>query len=105
MLVVASGSGEPALMVANPMRFLHLKIRVDKHVVCKGTGEAPGLLREAGLLKRLRDGGCSVTDHGDLVSACSAVCITLYTIVFLNRWVLEVAKRRCWNSPKELLHK
>ena len=29
MLVVASGSGEPALMVANPMRFLHLKIRVD----------------------------------------------------------------------------
>ena len=33
----------------------------------KGTGEAPGLLREAGLLRRLREGGCSVTDHGNLV--------------------------------------
>ena len=35
---------------------------------CQGTGEAPRLLREAGLLRRLREGGCSVTDHGDLVS-------------------------------------
>jgi len=32
----------------------------------QGTGEAPGLLREAGLLKRLKEGGHSVTDHGDL---------------------------------------
>ena len=67
----------------------------------QGTGEAPGLLREAGLLGRLRETGCSVTDHGDLVSVCRG----FYAIVFFNRWVLEVAKRRCWNSPKELLRK
>ena len=67
----------------------------------QGTGEAPGLLREAGLLGRLRERGCSVIDHGDLVS----VCRVFYAIVFFNRWVLEVAKRRCWNSPKELLRK
>ena len=71
MLVVASGSGEPALMVANPMRFLHLTTMPEiepQSLICQGTGEAPGLLREAGLLRRLREQGCSVTDHGDLVS-------------------------------------
>jgi len=35
----------------------------------EGTGEAPGLLREAGLLGRLRETGCSVIDHGDLVGS------------------------------------
>ena len=67
----------------------------------QGTREAPGLLREAGLLGRLRETGCSVIDHGDLVS----VCRVFHSIVFFNRWVLEVAKRRCWNSLKELLRK
>ena len=34
MLVVASGSGEPALTVANPMRFLHLKIDHFLFLIC-----------------------------------------------------------------------
>ena len=33
----------------------------------EGTGEAPGLLRAAGLVERLRGEGSLVTDHGDLV--------------------------------------
>ena len=34
MLVVALGSGEPALTVANPMRFLHLKIDHFLFLIC-----------------------------------------------------------------------
>ena len=34
MLVVESGSGEPALTVANPMRFLHLKIDHFLFLIC-----------------------------------------------------------------------
>ena len=60
-------------------------------------------MREAGLLRRLREGGCSVTDHGDLVGV--QLVETLKAVVFLNRWVVEVVKRRCWNSQKELRHK
>ena len=81
----------------------------SKSLICQGTGEAPGLLREAGLLRRLREQGCSVTDHGDLVSVYHLHAllynIVVYMTVFLNSWVLEVARRRCWNSPKELLRK
>jgi len=33
-----------------------------------GAGEAPQLMREAGLLKRLNALGCSVTDHGDITA-------------------------------------
>ena len=32
-----------------------------------GVGDAPGLLRQAGLLTRLKEQGVTVTDHGDLV--------------------------------------
>ena len=33
-----------------------------------GVGEAPQVMREAGLLKRLNALGCSVTDHGDITA-------------------------------------
>ena len=71
-----------------------------KSLSCQGTGEAPGLLREAGLLRRLREGGCSVTDHGDLVSLLSLAAGCVYNSLLQQvgsrggqEEVLEFSKR------------
>ena len=54
-------------------------------------------MREAGLLRRLREGGCSVTDHGDLVGVQLVVTLNCVLEQVGSRGgqeeVLEFSKR------------